>query len=173
MGRNVFDEAAKTWDEKPSRVENAQKVGSAILEFLPVSKRWRALEIGAGTGLLTFYLQPYLGEIVAVDSSRGMVEVLKEMDAETQLPEGKFNLIFLHMTLHHVKDVLSLFKKLRGLLLPGGFLAVGDLLKEDGTFHKDNSSVFHFGFGVSNKNWEPLHSNILTLPSILRALTLI
>ncbi|RKQ63598.1 ubiquinone/menaquinone biosynthesis C-methylase UbiE [Thermovibrio guaymasensis] len=160
MGRNVFDEAARTWDEKPSRVENAQKVGSAILEFLPVSKSWRALEIGAGTGLLTFYLQPYLGEIVAVDSSRGMFEVLKEkiekfnvknvkpllMDAETQLPEVKFNLIFLHMTLHHVKDVLSLFKKLRGLLLPGGFLAVGDLLKEDGTFHKDNSSVFHFGF---------------------------
>jgi len=30
-----------------------------------------------------------------------------------------------------------------------------------------------FRNGVSNKNWEPLHSNTLTLPSILRALTLI
>jgi len=158
--RSIFDEAAKNWDEKPSRVENAQKVGSAILKFLPVDKSWRALEIGAGTGLLTFYLQPHLGEIVAVDSSKGMVDVLKEKiekfkvknikpflrDAETELPDEKFNLIVLHMTLHHVKDVISLFKRLRERLLPGGFLAVGDLLKEDGTFHRDNTCVYHFGF---------------------------
>ncbi len=157
---NIFDEAARTWDEKPSRVENAQKVGEAILKFLPVSKEWRTLEIGAGTGLLTLYLQPHLCEIVAVDSSKGMVEVLREkvgklgvknvkpllMDAERELPPGEFNLIVLHMTLHHVKDVPSLFERLRELLSSGGFLAIGDLLKEDGTFHRDNTGVYHFGF---------------------------
>jgi len=160
MGKNVFDEAARTWDEKPSRVENAQKVGGAILKFLPICKEWRALEIGAGTGLLTFCLQPHLKEIVAVDSSKGMVGVLKEkveklrvknikpllMDAERELPKGRFNLIVLHMTLHHVKDVAGLFKRLKGLLATGGFIAVGDLVKEDGTFHSDNTGVYHFGF---------------------------
>jgi len=160
MGKNVFDEAARTWDEKPSRVENAKKVGSAILNSLPVSKEWRALEIGAGTGLLTLYLQPHVGRVTAVDSSKGMIEVLKEkverlgvknvepllMDAEKELPKGKFNLIVLHMTLHHVKDVAGLFKRLKELLAPGGFIAVGDLVKEDGTFHSDNTGVYHFGF---------------------------
>jgi len=160
MGKNVFDKAARTWDEKPSRVENAKKVGSAILKFLPVSREWRALEIGAGTGLLTLYLQPHLKEIVALDSSKGMIEVLKEkierlgvksvkpllMDAEKELPQERFNLIVLHMTLHHVKDVAGLFKRLKELLLPGGFVAVGDLVKEDGTFHSDNTGVYHFGF---------------------------
>ncbi len=157
---SLFDEVAKTWDEKPSRVENARKVGRAIVESLPVDRKWQVLEIGAGTGLLTFYLKPFVGRIVAVDSSRGMIEVLREkvdrlgvegvepllLDAEKELPQGKFDLVVLHMTLHHVKDISSLFKSLYPLVKEGGFLAVGDLLKEDGTFHRSNVGVYHFGF---------------------------
>jgi ubiquinone/menaquinone biosynthesis C-methylase UbiE len=155
-----FDVAAKTWDEKPSRVENARKVGEAIVNFLPVKRSWRVLEVGAGTGLLTLYLEPYVGELVAVDSSRGMVEVLKEklerlgvttvkpllMDAERELPDGPFELSVIHMTLHHIKEPALLLKRIEDRLSPGGFVAVGELLKEDGTFHKSNEGVYHFGF---------------------------
>jgi ubiquinone/menaquinone biosynthesis C-methylase UbiE len=157
---SLFDQAAKTWDEKPSRVENAKKVGEAIVGFLPLRKSWKVLEIGAGTGLLTLYLEPYVGEIVAVDSSKGMVEVLKEklerlgvttvkpflMDAERELPEGPFELSVIHMTLHHIKEPQLLLKRIADRLRPGGFVAVGELLKEDGSFHKNNEGVYHFGF---------------------------
>lgn len=157
---SLFDEAAKSWDEKPSRVINARKVGSSLLNLLPVSKDWKVLEIGAGTGLLTFYIQPFVGKIYALDSSSGMLSVLKEkiekykvsniyplfLDAEKELPEGEFDLVVLHMTLHHVKDVPSLFNRISSRLKVGGFLAVGDLVKEDGSFHKSNKGVYHFGF---------------------------
>ncbi len=157
---SLFDEVAKSWDEKPSRVINARKVGSSLLNLLPVSKDWKVLEIGAGTGLLTFYIQPFVGKIYALDSSSGMLSVLKEkiekykvsniyplfLDAEKELPEGEFDLVVLHMTLHHVKDVPSLFNRISSRLKVGGFLAVGDLVKEDGSFHKINKAVYHFGF---------------------------
>ncbi len=157
---SLFDEVAKSWDEKPSRVINAKKVGSSLLNLLPVSKDWKVLEIGAGTGLLTFYLQPFVGEIYALDSSSGMLSVLKEkiekykvgnihpllLNAEKELPEGEFDLVVLHMTLHHVKDISSLFNRISSRLKAGGFLAVGDLVKEDGSFHKSNEGVYHFGF---------------------------
>jgi hypothetical protein len=32
------------------------------------------------------------------------------------------------------------------MLNKGGFLAIADLAKEDGTFHDDNTTVKHFGF---------------------------
>jgi len=157
---SLFDEVAKTWDEKPSRVINARKVGSSLLELLPVSKSWKVLEIGAGTGLLTFYIQPYVGKIYALDSSFGMLSVLKEkiekykvenvypvlLDAERELPKEDFDLVVLHMTLHHIKDIPSLFKEISQRLKRGGFLAVGDLVKEDGSFHRSNEGVYHFGF---------------------------
>ena len=158
---NRFDLLAKSWDKKPRRVENAKKVGEAILKNLPISKEWRVLDFGAGSGLLTFYLQPYAGQIDAVDNSKGMVEVLKEKisksnarnikpilgNVETlELPEEYYNLIVSSMTLHHIKKPLELFKKLYRSLKRGGYIAIADLQKENGTFHETNEGVFHFGF---------------------------
>jgi SAM-dependent methyltransferase len=51
------------------------------------------------------------------------------------------------MTLHHVPDTAALFKEWRTLLLPGGRVCFADLDEEDGSFHGDNTGVFHKGFG--------------------------
>jgi len=158
---NRFDALAKTWDEKPRRVENAKRIGEAIVQKLNLSKDWRVLDFGAGSGLLTFYLQPFVGQIDAVDSSKGMVEVLTEKvqrsgvknirpllgDVEDMdLGEERYDLVVSSMTLHHIKDPLGLFKKLFKALKGGGYIAVADLQKEDGTFHETNEGVYHFGF---------------------------
>ncbi len=157
---SLFDEAAKTWDLKPHRVETARKVGEAILSSVPVSKSWVALDFGAGTGLLTFYLSPYLSRIYALDNSKGMVEVLKEKVEKLRAenvepvfgsygefyPEEPLDLIISSMSIHHVKKVDELFKWFSSILKEGGYVAVADLVKEDGTFHRDNTGVFHFGF---------------------------
>ncbi len=50
------------------------------------------------------------------------------------------------MTLHHIQDIESLFRKLYQSLNSGGFLAIADLDLEDGSFHTDNSGVYHYGF---------------------------
>jgi predicted methyltransferase len=50
------------------------------------------------------------------------------------------------MTIHHLDDILALFAKLYSMLNDGGFIAIADLDSEDGSFHSDNTGVFHHGF---------------------------
>jgi hypothetical protein len=45
-----------------------------------------------------------------------------------------------------VPGVAPLFRQWHELLLPGGLLCIADLDTEDGSFHGDNTGVFHFGF---------------------------
>ena len=53
-----FDEAAAQWDSNPGRVDVARAVGEAIGRAVPFEPGWRAVDYGAGTGLLTLNLQP-------------------------------------------------------------------------------------------------------------------
>ncbi|EDP74046.1 methyltransferase domain-containing protein [Hydrogenivirga sp. 128-5-R1-1] len=156
-----FDQLAKEWDEKPLRVENAKKIGQAIIDNILLSKDWIVMDFGAGTGLLTFYIQPFVKQIDAVDNSQGMLDVLKEKaekanvdninpilkDLEkNHLGEDKYDLIVSSMTLHHIKNVEKFLKKLYKALKKGGYVAIADLEEEEGTFHSDNEGVHHFGF---------------------------
>jgi len=156
-----FDELAKQWDEKPLRVENAKNIGKAILDNIQLEKEWLVMDFGAGTGLLTFYIQPYVKQIDAVDNSKGMLDVLKEKAnkanienivpvqknlEEDELGENKYDLIISSMTLHHIKDLDRFIKKLYRALKSGGYIAIADLEEEDGSFHSDNDGVHHFGF---------------------------
>ncbi|MBI2354562.1 MAG: class I SAM-dependent methyltransferase [Deltaproteobacteria bacterium] len=158
--RRNFDAAAAAWDEEPRRVKLAGEIAAAISAALPLSAALDALDFGCGTGLVTLRLAPYLGSIVGVDSSQGMVDRLNakiqalgctnaralRLDLEKdELPEGRFHLIASAMTLHHILEVVPL-KLLRGLLHPGGWIALADLDAEDGSFHDDLTGVFHYGF---------------------------
>ncbi|HDK02847.1 MAG TPA: class I SAM-dependent methyltransferase [Gammaproteobacteria bacterium] len=159
-----FNAVAGSWDENPVRVELAQAVARAIGEAVPPTAQTRAMEFGCGTGLVTALLAPGLGHVVAVDSAAGMLDVLRtkvrelgldnveplEMDLAQSLPEGPFDLIFSGMTLHHIEDVPALLARLRGLLAPGGHVALADLEREDGTFHGDAPGIMHHGFDPSS-----------------------
>jgi hypothetical protein len=50
------------------------------------------------------------------------------------------------MTLHHIEELEHFFKTLYANIAKNGFIAIADLESEDGTFHSDNTGVFHFGF---------------------------
>ncbi len=156
-----FDEAAAQWDNNPARVDLARAVGAAIFRAVPLQPDWRVLDYGAGTGLLTLNLQPRVASILALDSSRGMLEQLTQKlaaaginDVQTRhwnleaepYPESGFDLAVSSMTLHHLREVPLVFKRLAALLKPGGWLAVADLDREDGSFHGEREDVFHHGF---------------------------
>ena len=146
---NNFDISAKTWDENPVHMDRSIGIAAKMQEMIPVHNGMKALEYGAGTGILSFLLRDKLGTIVMMDNSAGMVEVMKEKVAfqktENFVPlcynlENKryndyFDLIFNQMVLHHVADVPSLFEKFYQMILLDGFLAIADLYTEDGTFH--------------------------------------
>jgi ubiquinone/menaquinone biosynthesis C-methylase UbiE len=157
-----FDEAAAQWDNNPARVDLARAVGQAVGRAIPFQPGWRVLDYGAGTGLLTLNLQPRVASLVAVDSSTGMLAQLTQKLAAAAIrnvqarhwdleaapfPEPGFDLVVSSMTLHHLRSVPLVLNRLADLLQPGGWLAVADLDREDGSFHGKANDVFHHGFG--------------------------
>ncbi len=159
-----FNQIAAAWDDSPLRITLARMVAGAILRTVPIRGHERALEFGAGTGLVTALLAPSIARVLALDSSSGMLAVLREKcvalrldnvetleaDATRDLPEGPFDLIFSSMTLHHIEDIPDLLARLRTRLAPGGWVALADLEAEDGTFHGEMPGIRHHGF-------EPAH----------------
>jgi 2-polyprenyl-3-methyl-5-hydroxy-6-metoxy-1,4-benzoquinol methylase len=156
-----FDKEASQWDANPGRVKLANDVADAIIRETAPSRDMDVLDFGCGTGLVTLRLQPLVKTILGVDSSAGMLGVLEEKirtqgikNARTRFVdfekgghiEGRFHLIVSSMTLHHVPETATLFKQWHELLLPGGSLCFADLDAEDGSFHGDNTGVFHHGF---------------------------
>ena len=151
-----FDERAGVWDSSGRRQELADAVAKAISERIELKGSFNLLDVGAGTGLLTRRLLPYVSAVTGVDSSKGMLEKFSELgervtgvqsDILSFVSDRKFDGIISSMTLHHIEDTEALFRKLHSLLKPGGFIALADLAPEDGSFHKDgNEGVYHFGF---------------------------
>ncbi len=155
---NDFDEKAKQWDQNPMHLERTKAVAHAMLENIPVSPDMKALEFGAGTGLLSFFLKEKFAEITLMDTSGEMLSM-----AESKLSDGdrgkiktlffdlehaaysgaKFDIIFTQMVLHHIKDVKALLAKFYSMLNPGGHIAIADLNTEDGSFHDPGIEVHH------------------------------
>jgi ubiquinone/menaquinone biosynthesis C-methylase UbiE len=154
-----FDDMARTWDENLMHLERSLAISLKMEEKLPLRKDMKALEYGAGTGILSFLLSEKLGHITMMDSSAEMVKVMEEkvlnrkatnlsplfMNLETERPYTSYDLIFNQMVLHHIRDISSIFEKFHSLIAPGGYLAIADLYTEDGSFHGMGADV-HQGF---------------------------
>ena len=69
MTTTDFDARAATWDDDPAKVERARAVAEAIARSVPLARSMRALEYGAGTGLVSFVLRDRLGEVTLADLS--------------------------------------------------------------------------------------------------------
>lgn len=165
-----FDLKARDWDKDPQKVSRAKVFADEIVGFLNGTKIDKALEFGSGTGLVSFNLYNRFGKIILADSSSGMTEVLREKIGNTgaenmeafqidllkeSLPQSGFDIIYTLLVLHHVHEVektLGIFYK---LLKKGGYLCIGDLVPEDGTFHhKDPYFDGHRGFDTEEfKVW--------------------
>jgi len=156
-----FDRVASGWDSNPARVALAKGVAEAIRKVVPITLDMAVLDFGAGTGLLTLGLLPYVSSVTAVDASGEMLKVLADKlkalkignvrtlhsDIGRQpLPAAEYSLVVSSMVLHHIENVQEILKQLRQCLRPGGRIALADLDSEDGSFHPDPTGVFHHGF---------------------------
>lgn len=169
-----FDEKAKDWDKDPSRVERAGIFAKEILKFLGETKPVNALEFGSGTGLVSFALKDRFKSITMADNSEGMIRVLMEKIKNERILNMKplcvdifkekdrlsgFDILYTLLTLHHIKDIGETFKWFNAALNPGGYLCIGDLVTEDGSFHfRDPEFDGHKGFDP-DKLKEQLISN--------------
>jgi SAM-dependent methyltransferase len=163
---STFDAKAREWDT-PERRERAEVVAEVIRTNVALTPSTRAIDVGAGTGLLGLALAADVGEMVLAEPSGGMLEVMREKLAATQLasaagpakvsaigfdllsdapPAEPFDLAVSLLVLHHLPDPVAALAAVAGLLRSGGRIALVDLDAEDGTFHDDPTGIYHQGF---------------------------
>jgi predicted TPR repeat methyltransferase len=153
-----FDTRAKEWDTKDVRVNGARVIAKSIAKKFILTQDMEIVDFGVGTGLLGFEIAKRVKRVYGVDTSSGMIEQLKAKNRQelsiTPIHQDiikepliqSFDGLVSSMTLHHVEDLERFFATIYKNIKKGGFIAIADLEKEDGTFHSDNSGVYHFGF---------------------------
>ncbi len=156
-----FDERARDWDT-PERRGWAEAVAEAIRESVTLAPAMRAIDVGAGTGLLGITLAGDVGEMVLAEPSEGMLAVVREKLAAGGPPNvtavrfelmagpppgDPYDLAISLLVLHHLADTRAALSAIRQLLRPGALLALADLDAEDGSFHDPEAEgIHHLGF---------------------------
>jgi 2-polyprenyl-3-methyl-5-hydroxy-6-metoxy-1,4-benzoquinol methylase len=157
-----FDDKASEWDT-PERRERAHRLADTIREHVPLTTDTRAIDIGAGTGLLGLDLLADIGSVVLTDPSEGMVEVARtkieeegivdaravvfDFPSDAPPPGAPFDLAVSLLVLHHVEDTAATLRSIHDTLVPGGRIGLIDLDAEDGSFHDpDQPGIHHHGF---------------------------
>ncbi len=157
-----FDSAAKTWDQNDARTRMSHAIADVMIASLKLTGSETVLDYGTGTGNVALRFQPVVKQVIAADSSRGMLDVLGEKIKETGVanvstllldlekdslnPKLHPDVIVSAMTLHHIADTGRFAQVLHAMLPSGGRIALADLDAEGGDFHSDNTGVEHFGF---------------------------
>jgi SAM-dependent methyltransferase len=112
------------------------------------------LEIGSGTGLLSYVLSPHIAHLLGVDTAAGMIAAFNtklefhspkniaainhmlispdspELQAACKTlsipPPYKFDLVVSHLTLHHIPSLPDVFATMYACLKKGGCVALTD-----------------------------------------------
>lgn len=157
--KDFFAQKAGEYDGLKSRTQNVEDIGKMILAEVSFSKDMHVMDFGSGTGLLLSQIAPFVQQITAIDVSPAMNEVLRSkidaidgevellaMDLTKETLNIKFDAIVSSMTIHHIQDPADLFKTFYSLVKEQGTISIADLALEDGSFHSEDTGVFHFGF---------------------------
>ncbi len=156
---DFFKHKAGQYEHDKNRVANVDNIATAILDNVTFHPAMHIIDFGSGTGLLLEKIAPVVGKITAIDVSASMNRQLREkkdrlaceldileIDLSTTPLDQQFDGIISSMTMHHIDDVGSMFATFYSLLHEGGVIAIADLDREDGSFHTENTGVFHSGF---------------------------
>jgi len=158
-----FQNKAKSYEQNKNRVDNVENIANSIIKTINFDKSMHIIDFGSGTGLLLERVANHVGKITAVDISSSMnaqllakknnlgckIDIL-EIDLEKSDLEGSFDGIISSMTMHHIQNIEAMFDKFYSMIKPGGFIAISDLDVEDGSFHDEDTDVYHFGFDRGN-----------------------
>jgi len=159
LSNDYFEKKAESYDKDVNRVSNVDNIANSILGSIPFNKDMHIMDFGSGTGLLLERVAPFVKKITAVDVSEAMTiqlsDKIKNLDCEVEIlqldltktkMDMKFDGIISSMTLHHIEDTQAMFNDFYTMLNDNGIIAISDLDIEDGSFHTEDTGVFHLGF---------------------------
>lgn len=140
--QSAFNSIASVYDENRRKLipcfDDLYSISISLIQnqFGERKKKLKALDVGAGTGLLTsFLLEKYpSARVTLIDMAEEMLNVAKERfkgngNIENTLADysrydfsGTFDAVISAMSIHHLSDAgkRKLFNKIYGLLNPGG-----------------------------------------------------
>lgn len=159
MTQDHFAHKAASYEQDKNRVDNVANIADAIVARVRLTKSMHLMDFGSGTGLLLERIAPHVGKITAVDVSQSMNAQLREklprlacdiellaVDLEKVSLDRMFDGVISSMTMHHIEDTAAMFARFHTQLNDGGFIAIADLDREDGSFHTEDTGVHHAGF---------------------------
>lgn len=158
-----FKEKAVNWDSNPIIFNMSNAFKNEIQKNIKLRKDYSILEFGCGTGLVGLNFSSSVDSIFMVDTSAAMLSVLQdkvlsqnidnvkilERDIKhLNLKESSIDVIFSLMTLHHIENISDVLKVCFNTLKANGYMIIGDLVEENGSFH-GKEKVAHSGFNLN------------------------
>lgn len=157
---DYFKNKAAEWDS-PIKIEMAEKFIAELLKNQIPTRDNKILDYGCGTGLVGMELSRITRDVVYLDSSESMIEILKKkLDAQKDwgrtIIQGEIfaynqrdiDIITTLMALHHIEDIDEVLNHItQNILKSSGVIVIGDLTEEDGSFH-NGDPVPHKGFNT-------------------------
>lgn len=154
-----FSHKAADWDQ-PSKIAMTDIFVAAMLRKIQPQQHWKALELGAGTGLVGLQILPLVSSLVLEDTSEAMLSVLRQKlkgDEPVEIVHGEIfdysnqdiDFVFSCMAFHHVPDTQAALNQLYKICKPCATIVIGDIRSEDGSFHRFEP-IPHKGFDTDD-----------------------
>ncbi len=162
--KQYFEAVASEWDSMRKGFF-PESVREQALLAAGVQAGQMAADLGAGSGFVTEALRKAEVDVIAVDQSEAMIEVLQkkfgaQVDARLgtaeALPIAKETLdhAFANMYLHHVDDPAGAIKEAARVLKPGGRLTITDMDAHSYKWLRDEHHDRWMGFARNDvKQW--------------------
>ena len=155
--KEIFNEKAKTWNQQPGKIEEAQKFVEKIQSKVTLDKNMRVLDFGCGTGLNGLAMINSVKTVAFLDISDGMISILNsqlnDLGAKNYEIYNKlideigdvepFDIIMTTLTFHHTADVEGTVRAFNKYLKKGGKVFVVDLFKCEGKSHSETQKMPH------------------------------
>jgi len=136
--REFFSRAAADWDRIRAELFGS---GSELLPlFGLLEPSWTIADLGAGTGALTARIAPFVGRVLAVDSSAEMLSALharlggqpnvdsRQGELESlPIEDASCDLALMLLVLHYIVEPVDALREARRILKPGGRLVLVDM----------------------------------------------
>ena len=154
----MWNERVGSWHEHVNDSEAFDEIRRSVVLAAHVTEADRVVDLGAGTGFVTFALAPQAAHVLAVDLSTEMlgelaaaanarsltnVDILRSDLATLELSPRSVDVIVTCYALHHLKDSekAALIDRAQIWLRPGGRIVIADMMFGRGGSSTDRAII--------------------------------
>jgi len=162
---SFFGRYSDQWDAMRAELFGPRFTGVAMLALL--NRQWRVADFGAGTGIATHAIAPFVHRVDAVEQSEAMLAVARERMGAAGLNNVMFHQAPVEATpidaavmdaavavlvLHHVDEPADAMREMTRVLARGGTALIVDMVAHNREDYKRTMGHKHLGFSRDEMN---------------------